>query len=334
MTVVVVVMAVLAGGAYALKPLWQPWWYAATICGGSLSADDLADVLPHERLQAAEERMDPALDRMSCGVNVDDDQFSLSVSVTTDTWKADRELSRAFDTILEPDFPFPAGIPGFKVGMGHYIVQACPDLPRDVDGREKHLLTKVMGFWNGRQGTPAALRIAVSAANSASKSTGCGADPLPLPRHPQIHPHPVALDKTAGTPCSWLDKTRLPRSPSGKPWQAVLRTDTHTPVTSCSLHDPGFGEDYADFGGWYGTWSHTSFAKGPLMSEGFGRATARCDGEAANFHIRSSPSHGRTPMTGGDMRGLLIAFARDQAQRHGCTDLALPGKDIHPERSG
>ncbi|MGX1759142.1 hypothetical protein ACWIG5_19880 [Streptomyces lydicus] len=72
--------------------------------------------------------MDPASGRMSCGVNFDDDQFALSVSVTTDPWKADQELSRAFDTASEPDFPFPAGIPGFQAGTDHYLVQTCPDL--------------------------------------------------------------------------------------------------------------------------------------------------------------------------------------------------------------
>ncbi|MFE3885766.1 hypothetical protein ACFXPQ_23140 [Streptomyces lydicus] len=49
MTVVVAVPALLAGGAYALKPQWQPWWYAATVCGGNLSADDPADAAPRTR---------------------------------------------------------------------------------------------------------------------------------------------------------------------------------------------------------------------------------------------------------------------------------------------
>ncbi|MFG2528978.1 hypothetical protein [Streptomyces sp. NPDC048516] len=66
------------------------------------------------------------------------------------------------------------------------------------------------------------------------------------------------------------------------------------------------------------------------MSEGFGRATARCDGEAVSFQIRSAPSPGRTPMARGEMRSLLLAFARDQAKRPGCTGLALPGKGIGP----
>ena len=47
----VVAAVVLSFAVDRAKPLWQHWWFAARMCGGTLASADLADVLPDERLQ-------------------------------------------------------------------------------------------------------------------------------------------------------------------------------------------------------------------------------------------------------------------------------------------
>ncbi|MEU5440071.1 hypothetical protein ACFY2H_01230 [Streptomyces griseofuscus] len=72
------------------------------------------------------------------------------------------------------------------------------------------------------------------------------------------------------------------------------------------------------FGAGYGDWSDRlvtgSGVRMPLT------ATARCDGEAANFAIRASKSIGDARR-----RVLLRSFAEDQVERHGCSGLRLTG---------
>ncbi|WP_128510445.1 hypothetical protein [Streptomyces inhibens] len=343
--VIAVVLVVLVGGGYVSKPLWQPWWYAGTICDGLLSADDLADVLPDKELQAGKEEADLAHGRLKCGVDTDDGHFSLVVDVESDPDEVDRELTGEFTIPTRPRFVFPSGIPGFQSDLGHYIVQDCPDLRRDSSGRKRRLVTRVIGAWDEKNGTPATLRIAVSLANGVSQKLGCGAPELPLPKRAVIEEKAVAPAE-GGANCGWLGRVRLPKNPSGKPWR-VVSTEARTPITSCTLVDAASGQPYADFSGWYGNWTDTSFATliganvalpnhfegtGPLMSEHFGTAAARCDGESAHYEASTYPVDQARSLPARELRPLLVAFARDQAERRGCTRLQLPGKRIYPNR--
>ncbi|MFD5394973.1 hypothetical protein ACFWJW_12185 [Streptomyces sp. NPDC127097] len=341
--VLVVVLVVLAGGGYAAKPLWQPWWYATQVCAGLLSTGDLADVLPAEQLKAGKEAADLAHGRMSCGVDTPDDHFALLADVDSDPDEVDRRLNGEFAIPTTPGFVFPAGIPGFQGQLGHYIVQECPDLRRDSLGRKRRLVTRVIGKWDEKHGTPATLRIAVALANGASEQAGCGAPKLPLPQRAVLRPTPVPPAK-GGAGCGWLARARLPENPTGKPWRVVPRADPHAAITHCALMDGTSGFPYAEFSGWYGDWTDESFKTlvtanvslppdfpdgGQAMSEDFGIAAARCDGESAHYLARSAPDRRHA---GRELRPLLVAFARDQAERRGCGHLALPGKRIFPSR--
>ncbi|MGA4949333.1 hypothetical protein [Streptomyces lydicamycinicus] len=342
--VLVVVLVVLAGGGYAAKPLWQPWWYASHLCAGLLSADDLAEVLPTKQLRAGKEEVDLAHGRMTCGVDTPDDHFALAVEVESDPDEVARRLNGEFTIPTTPRFVFPAGIPGFQGELGHYVVQECPDLRRDSLGRKRRLVTRVIGKWDEKHGTPATLRIAVALANGAAEKAGCGAPKLPLPQRAVLHPTPVPPAK-GGAGCGWLARVRLPENPTGKPWRVVPRSDPHAAITHCALVDGTSGVTAADFTGWYGDWTDKSFDTlvganvrlprgfpddGQVMSEHFGTAAARCDGEPAHYEASSYSGQGVRGVPARELRPLLVAFARDQAERRGCGHLALPGKRIFP----
>ncbi|MFC7304258.1 hypothetical protein ACFQVC_08545 [Streptomyces monticola] len=342
-------LAVLALVTYETKPLWQPWWYAATLCDGTLAAADLADVLPDERLQPGRNDVSLEAGSLKCSVHRDDRHFVLSVRAQTDPAEVRRELAMAFTIPHEPDFVFLAGVPGFQDDLGPVILQECPGLGRDEKGSKRRLLTRVIGPSTGETPDPALLRIAVSAANSASDGSGCGAKPLPLPEktaHPEDRT--LSLAAAAGTPCGWLTRTRLPENPSGKPWAVQARTTSGTPITSCALIDPAKDRTAVEFNGWYGDWTDEPFetllaanvdypddltARGPMMAEHLGRATARCGDESANFqaysHMRENEVTDRY-LTGAQLRPLLNAFTKDQAHRRGCDGVELPGRTIHP----
>ncbi|MEU8680100.1 hypothetical protein [Streptomyces sp. NPDC048611] len=340
---VVLVLVVLAGGGYAAKPLWQPWWYASRVCAGLLSADDLADVLPAEQLKAGREEADLAHGRLRCGVDTPDDHFSLLVEVDSDPDEVDRRLQGEFALPTVPRFVFPAGIPGFQGDLGHYIVQECPDLRRDSLGRKRRLVTRVTGRWDEKRGTPATLRIAVSAANGAAERSGCGAPRLPLPQRAVLHPKAVPPAR-GGAGCGRPARTRLPESPAGGPWRVVARSDAHAAITRCALVDRT-GAEYAELSAWYGDWTDEPFRTlitgnvrlprgfppgGQVMSEDFGTAAARCAGESAHYEVSGFRAPEGRRLTARELRPLLVAFAREQAERRGCDRLALPGKRIFP----
>ncbi|MGY5125658.1 hypothetical protein [Streptomyces nigrescens] len=69
--------------------------------------------------------------------------------------------------------------------------------------------------------------------------------------------------------------------------------------------------------------------KGGAGSEDFGTA-ARCDGESAHYEASSYPGGADRRLAASELRPLLVAFARDQAGRRGCSHLALPGQRIIP----
>ncbi|MEU8781644.1 hypothetical protein [Streptomyces sp. NPDC048637] len=159
-----------------------------------------------------------------------------------------------------------------------------------------------------------------------------------------LRPKAVPLEK-GGAGCGWLARARLPENPAGRPWRVVARSDAQAAITSCALVDGTSGESYAEFSGWYGDWTDKSFDTliganvrlprdfpddGQVMSEDFGTAAARCDGESAHYEASSYPGSTDRRLAASELRPLLVAFARDQAGRRGCSRLALPGRRIIP----
>lgn len=347
-----VVAAVVLGFAVdRAKPLWQHWWFAARMCGGALASADLADVLPDERLYRGTDEVSLEGGGMDCRIITDDDHRALSVEVMSGGAGIGYELDMAFTIPVEPNYVFPDKTPGFADQFGPVVLQECPKLGRDELGRKQRLLTRVIGPDTSSEPRAALLRIAVSAANAASEKSGCGAKRLPLPeRTADLESRP--LSEAAGTKeCGWLADVRLPKNPSGRPWEFAERSAGDVPITSCALVDPAKGKGgtpVVEFSGWYGDWTDEPFgtllaanvdypsdrsAQGPLMAETLGRATAQCDGEAANFQAHSAPRANDASdryVTGGQLRPLLLKFAAEQSRVHGCSGLKLPGKTVYP----
>jgi len=344
--IVALVLAVVAGAGWLAKPVWQPWWYAARLCGGHLSGDDLAELLPNERLQAAEDTFGSGHGPLRCGVNENDgEHFVLKVEAQTDTGGRPGPLAMEFTIPSDPHYVFSRAVPGFYGNFGPVIIQECPKLGRDSTGRKRRLVTTVYAHGVEDDPSPQSLRTAVRIANGANAEIGCGAGPLPLPD--RVEPtRKLSLSQAEGTMCGWLTRNTLPRSPSGKEWQVVAPTDERASITSCSLVDSGTGESAVSLTGWYGDWADEPFetllsanlripkghsSRDALLGENFGRAKARCAGESANFLADSyarDTSRPVLPMS--EIRPLLNAFAADQAERRGCTNLELPGRTVHP----
>ncbi len=340
--IVAVVVAVLAGGGWAAKPVWQPWWYAARLCGGHLSGGELADLLPDERLRAGRDTFGSGNRVLRCGVDEGDGRhFVLRIEAQTDTGARLGPLDMEFGIPRDVGHPFPASVPGFYGNFGPVIVQDCPKL-----GRGHRLVTQVYSHGVEDGPSTASLRTAVRIANGAGAELGCGAKPLPLPD--RVEPvRKLSLSRAGTTMCGWLSRAALPDSPSGRAWQVVAPTDDRAAITSCSLIDSGTGES-VDFSGWYGDWTAEPFerllsnnarlpddlgADEALLGEDFGRAKARCAGESANFLANNAPTKtGRAALSTGEVRGLLNAFATDQAERRDCTELELPGPTVYPRR--
>ncbi|MBD0839432.1 MULTISPECIES: hypothetical protein [unclassified Streptomyces] len=345
--VVVVVLGLVAGIGWAAKPLWQPWWYAATLCGGNLSGDELAELLPNERLEAARDTFGSGSGVLKCGVNENDGRhFVLKIESRTDTGEPYGPLAMEFTVPRDPQYVFPTSVPGFYGKFGPVIIQECPRLGADSYGRKWRLVTMVYAHGVESDPSPESLRTAVRIANGANGETGCGAERLPLPD--RVEPvRKLSLSRAEGTMCGWLAEGRLPDSPSGEEWEVIAPTDERASITSCSLVDSGTGESAVDLTGWYGDWAVEPFelllaanvripkehsSRDALLTEQFGRAKARCAEEPANFLANSytqDRSDSVLPMS--EVRDLLNRFTADQAERRGCTEVELPGPTVHPE---
>ncbi|MEZ0159740.1 hypothetical protein [Streptomyces griseorubens] len=343
---VVGVVGALAGIGWAAKPMWQPWWYAETLCGGTLSGAELAGMLPKERLQAGRDTFGSGSTTLKCGVNDNDGRhFVLKIEAQTDLGEPLGPLAMEFTIPRDPQYVFPTTVPGFYGKFDPVIIQECPELGPDSYGRRPRLVTNVYAHGVETAPSPESLRTAVRIANGANDEIGCGADPLPLPD--RVEPvRKLSLSQAKDTMCGWLAQRPLPGSPSGKAWQVEAPTDESAPVTSCSLIDSGTGEEAVSLTGWYGDWTVEPFElllganvgipddhspRDALLSDNFGRAKARCDGEAANFLANSyTPDATRSVLPMSDVRDLLDEFTADQAERRGCTDLELPGPTVHP----
>lgn len=306
------VLVVLVGGGYASKPRWQPWWYAATLCGGHVSGGDLAELLPKEQLQAGKDTFGGD-GPLKCAVNVDDRHFTLAAEAQLDSAEdapdGERALAQEFTIPDEPDYVFPRGTPGFYGQFGPVIIQECLEPGRDAEGRKRRLVTRVFSHGVERKASRASLRLAVSLANGASDDLGCGARKLPLPDGVEAS-RALTLPRAEGTMCGWVARTKLPKSPSGKGWKVTAPTDARAPVTGCSLIDAGTGESAVSLTGWYGEWTDEPFetllaanvkipeglgSDDALMSEDFGRAKARCAGGAGQLPGQKPQRAGQHP---------------------------------------
>nr|WP_237536510.1 hypothetical protein [Streptomyces sp. SID5785] len=343
----VVVLAVLAGATWVYKPWWQPWWYARTLCGGALSGGDLADLLPKERLRAGEDTFGSG-DGTSVACEVDRPDgyhYVLRAEATTDGAEPDGPLDLEFTIPRDPQYLYSREIPGFHGNLGPMIVQDCPALGRDAEGRIRRLVTNVYSLAVERKPEATPARMAVQIANRANDELGCGAARLPVPD--RLEPaHRLSLRQARATMCGGLARAALPRSPSGKDWQVLAPTGGRAPISSCSLVDSGTGRTAATFTGWYGDWTDKPFerllganvqipdghsVRDALLGENFGRATARCAGESANFLVNSYAPHGTGPVLPmSELRALLGVFAKEEAGRRGCDGLELPGRTVYP----
>jgi hypothetical protein len=346
LALVAAALAAVAGIGWAAKPMWQPWWYAATLCGGHLSGDDLAALLPDERLRAGRDTFGSGNTLLRCGVNEDDGRhFVVKAEARIDPGVRLGPLDIEFTVPRLPDYAYAGSVPGFYGKFGPMIIQECPKLGRDAEGRKQRLVTHLYANGVERDPSPASLRTAVRLANGANAEIGCGADPLPLPDG--VEPaRKLSLRQAEDTVCGRLARATLPRSPSGGAWQVVAPTDERAPITSCSLVDSGTGESAVNLTGWYGDWTDKPFERllsanmqvpeghsprDALLGERFGRARARCEGESANFLADSRTRDGsRSALPMSQVRFLLNEFAADEAERRDCTDLELPAPTVHP----
>ncbi|MGW4456622.1 hypothetical protein ACWEJQ_10555 [Streptomyces albidoflavus] len=344
----VVVLTLFAGAGWLAKPVWQPWWYAATLCGGSLSGAELAALLPAEQLRASEDTFGSGRSRLKCGVDESDGRhFVLDVEAGIDTGEPLGPLGMEFTVPRDLEYVYPASVPGFYGKFGPVIVQECPGRGRDSEGRKRRLVTKVYTHGVESDASPESLRTAVRIANAAGAETGCGAGPLPLPERVEP-PRELSLARAEGTMCGWLAGRRLPESPSGKAWKVLAPTAGDASVTQCSLVDSGTGQAALHLSGWYGDWAEKPFERlvsanveisegisprDALLGPDFGRAKARCAGEPANFLATShTRNHVGSALPMSQVRRLLGAFTADQAERRDCTGVELPGPRVHPDR--
>jgi hypothetical protein len=173
--------------------------------------------------------------------------------------------------------------------------------------------------------TRAGYETAVALVNSASDRFGCGAKPLVVPKGDVTPPDPekptkdVPVSAAGDTACGWVTRTRLPRAAA---WRVTDLMNDAAPAGRCDLSSDGGDSSGAGkslrFAAWYGDWSNRL-----VSSEGVRRpltATARCAGEAANFALDASKDSG-VAVT--EQRRLLRAFAADQVERRGCSELRL-----------
>jgi hypothetical protein len=240
----------------------------------------------------------------------------------------DREFFRAFpEEGFSSQSAVPEGLPGFIDHFGVIqLLMPCPDLPEDSEGRQAKLLVRT---WTGRDtlhGVPgAAYQAVVALANSASDRLGCGAEPLkapkgnPVPADPGDDPRLVPVAQTKGTGCEWVTRAGLPDSEG---WRVEAGMNNAAPTGRCDLSsedgENGDGKGMT-FVAWYGDWSNRlnfEDTNGEFRSM---TATARCDGEAANYALSASddiPGVGKAAK-----QRMFEQFAQDQVNRRGCSDL-------------
>ena len=324
---------VLGVGGYAAEPYARDWMLARNACDGALSRDVVDRLTPDgAHLESEESRHTDALGSYACDLTIEgsevDDARLISMEAYTRRDDRDRELYRAFpEEGFSSQSAVPEGLPGFIDRLGVIqLLLPCPDLPEDDEGRQGKLLVRA---WTGRdtlRGVPgAAYQAVVALANSASHRLGCGAEPLKAPKGNSVppdlgdDPRTVPLTRARGTGCEWVTGAGLPESGD---WRVEAGMNDAAPTGQCDLtsesDDNGNGTGMY-FVAWYGDWSNRLVfedGNGEFLST---TATARCDGEAANYALSASEE-----IPGVDKAAkqrMFKQFAQDQVNRRGCSDL-------------
>ncbi|MGV9352050.1 hypothetical protein [Streptomyces misionensis] len=222
--------------------------------------------------------------------------------------------------------PLPQGLPGFVDDFGRLdFLLRCPALGKDAAGRPRRMLVIAFAGSKTRRTSHAVYEAVISLVNSASQHLGCGARRLAVPKGGSGPPQPdhssrgIAVSEAGGTPCGWVADAPLPKGS----WRVRSLMGDAIPAGRCDLtrQDDGSSSTDLSLTAWYGDWSNRLVmelgVRKPLT------ATARCDGEAANFAVTPWGSEGKVDHA--EQRALLRAFAEDQTRRRGCSGLRLTG---------
>ncbi|MGW6140603.1 hypothetical protein [Streptomyces sp. NPDC055140] len=333
--VAVAAAAVLGLGGYIAEPYAQDWWLVGRACDGALPRDSVAQLTPDDAQFTEEESHGvPELGFYGCSLAFDGDHSEgvalFAMSAYTGRDDQDREFKRAFtEGGFAPQTVLSGGLPGIVDDFGVIrIVTPCPALGKDAEGRQRKMLVRVGMSRNAdRSDFEAVYRTTVALANSASKKLSCGARPLKVPHRTtgfdteERWRRAVSPAKAEGTGCDWLARAGLTED---KGWRLAAEANDAAPVSACDLRtEEGEGAYRAGmtFGAWYGDWSNRLTASDDNGVRRPLTATARCDGEAANFALDATKD---TPgVDKADRRRLLKEFAEDQVRRRGCSGLRL-----------
>ncbi|MFH8733991.1 MULTISPECIES: hypothetical protein [unclassified Streptomyces] len=331
--VAVAAAAVVGLGGYMAEPYAQDWWLVGRACDGALPRDSVAQLTPDDAQFTKEEsRRIPELGFYGCSLAFDGDDtegvFLVAMSAYTGRDDQDREFKRAFpEGGFTPNAVLSGGLPGTVDDAGVMrIVTQCPALGKDAEGRQRKMLVRVGTFGDvDRSALGAVYRTAVALANSASKILSCGARPLKVPHRitgfdtEERWRRAVSPAKAEGTGCDWLARAGLAKSEG---WRLAAEANDTAPTSVCDLRmerGDGAGRAGMEFGAWYGDWSSRLTASDDNGERRPLTATARCDGEAANFALDATKD---TPgVDKAERRRLLKAFAEDQVRRRGCSGL-------------
>ncbi|WP_030544139.1 hypothetical protein [Streptomyces albus] len=334
--------ALLGVSGWIAEPYARDWMLTGSACDGALPREAVGQLRPEDTHLAEESsRLTEALGSYACNLALDGEGLLVRMEAHT---RRDDQDSSFMQTFSREGWawqaPLPEGMPGFIDRHGAIqIVLPCRELGEDDNGRPRKLLVRTQFGRESLTGVPgAAYRTVVALANSASERLGCGAERLEppetgaVPAEPGDDPESFPVPRAKGTPCEWVTRADLPESLD---WRFAAAMNDAAPTGRCELfagdgdEDSFAGEaleedaleqwDRISLAAWYGDWSNRLTTwDGKRRS---GTATARCDGEAANFAI-SAPDD----IPGIDAaveRRLLKSFAEDQVRRRGCSDLRI-----------
>ncbi|MET4922442.1 hypothetical protein P3L51_08780 [Streptomyces sp. PSRA5] len=331
----VVAAAVLGVGGYLAAPSAQEWLLVRQACDGALPRDAVKGLTPEDAdLESAESKRTEALGSYSCTLTFEGEGISRDRTVALSAYTRRDDQDRAFMAIFPQEgFDSQAALPGDLPGfIDQYdairFVVPCPDLGKDGQGRGRKLMVRAsLGREIPTEAPGAAYRTAVAFANSASDKVGCGAETIEPPKKDlpltgaadDLPTVPVA--EAADTACAWVSRAGLPESGD---WRIGVGANSAAPTGRCELtsgNDDGSPRDGSvlTFVSWYGDWSSRLTAYDNDGRPRPGTASARCDGEAANYAFAGSPD---IPGVGAAAKERMFEeFTRDEVRRRGCSDL-------------